>query len=73
VSHRLRLCSGAEAVKRFKRLGWMVDRQVGSHVMLVKPDFLYTLSVPQHKELGIGILKSLIRQASVSVDEFNDL
>lgn len=35
MSHRLRLCSGAEAVKKFKRAGWTVDRQAGSHVMLV--------------------------------------
>jgi len=73
VSHRLRLCSGAEAVKKFKRSGWTVDRQVGSHVMLVKLNYSYTLSVPQHKELGIGLLKSLIRQANLSVEEFNDL
>ena len=73
MSHRLRLCSGAEAVKKFKRTGWTVDRQAGSHVMLVKLDYPYTLSVPQHKELGIGLLKSLIRQASLSVEEFNDL
>ena len=73
MSHRLRLCSGAEAVKKFRRDGWTVDRQVGSHVMLVKPDYPYTLSIPQHKELGIGLLKSLIRQASLTADEFNDL
>ena len=73
MSHRLRLCSGVEAVKKFKRAGWTVDRQVGSHVMLVKPDYPYTLSVPQHKELGIGLLKSLIRQASLNVEDFNDL
>ena len=73
MSHHLRLCSGVEAVKKFKRTGWTVDRQVGSHVMLVKPDYPYTLSVPQHRELGIGLLKSLIRQASLSVEEFNDL
>ncbi len=73
MSHRLRLCSGAEAVKKFKRSGWTVDRQVGSHVMLVKLNYSYTLSVPQHKELGIGLLKSLIRQANLSVEEFNDL
>ena len=73
MSHRLRLCSGAEAVKKFKRAGWIVDRQVGSHVMLIKSNYPYTLSVPQHKELGIGLLKSLIRQANLSTDEFNDL
>ena len=73
MSHHLRLCSGAEAVKKFKRAGWIVDRQVGSHVMLVKENYPYTLSVPQHKELGIGLLKSLIKQADLTVQEFNDL
>jgi len=70
---RLRLCSGAEAVKKFKRAGWNVDRQVGSHVMMVKPDYLYTLSIPQHPELGIGLLKKLLRQAALAADEFNAL
>jgi len=36
MSPRIKLCSGAVAVKKFKRAGWVVDRQVGSHVMLVK-------------------------------------
>ncbi len=73
MSHRLKLCSGAIAVKKFKRAGWVVDRQVGSHVMLVKLGYPYTLSVPQHKELGIGILRKLLKQAGLSVEEFNAL
>ena len=73
MSHRLKLCSGAVVVKKFKRAGWLVDRQVGSHIMLVKQGYPYTLSVPQHKELGIGILKELLKQAGVSVEEFNAL
>ena len=40
--------------------------------MLVKQGYLYTLSIPQHKELGIGILKKLIKQAEISIEEFND-
>jgi len=70
---RLRLCSGAEAVKKFKRAGWNVARRVGSHVMMVKPDYLYTLSIPQHPELGVGLLKNLLRQSGISVDGFNSL
>ena len=73
MSRRLKLCSGAEAVKKFKQAGWEVDRQVGSHVMLVKVGYLYTLSVPQHKELGIGLLKKLLKQAELSAEEFNSL
>lgn len=69
----LRLCSGAEAVKKFKRAGWMAARQVGSHVMMVKHDYAYTLSISQHRELGVGLLKKLIKQAKLTVEQFNDL
>ncbi|MHB2025332.1 MAG: type II toxin-antitoxin system HicA family toxin [Elusimicrobiota bacterium] len=73
MSGRPLLCSGADAVKKFKRAGWVAARHAGSHVMMVKPDYLYTLSIPQHRELGIGLLRKLIKQAKLSVEEFNDL
>jgi len=41
--------------------------------MMVKPDYLYTLSIPQHHELGIGLLKKLLKQAQIGVEEFNEL
>jgi predicted RNA binding protein YcfA (HicA-like mRNA interferase family) len=47
----LRLCSGAEAVQKFRRAGWAVARQRGSHVMMIKSGYEYTLSIPQHEEL----------------------
>lgn len=59
----LKLCSGAEAVRKFQKAGWVFDRQKGSHVMLSKPDYKWTLSVLQHRELGIGILKKLVNRA----------
>ena len=73
MSPRPRLCSGAEAVRKFRRAGWSVARQVGSHVMMVKPDYHYTLPIPQHKELGIGLLRELLRQAGLSAEDFDDL
>ncbi|MFH1504810.1 MAG: type II toxin-antitoxin system HicA family toxin [Candidatus Omnitrophota bacterium] len=73
MSRHLKLCSGIIAVKKFKHAGWTVARQSGSHVMLVKIGYLYTLSVPRHKELGIGILKKLLKQAELSIEEFNML
>jgi predicted RNA binding protein YcfA (HicA-like mRNA interferase family) len=69
----LKLCSGAEAVRKFLKVGWVFDRQKGSHIMLSKPDYKWTLSFPQHRELGIGILKKLVNQAGLTADEFNDL
>jgi hypothetical protein len=41
--------------------------------MMVKSGYEYTLSIPQHDELGPGLLRKLIRQARVSVEQFNDL
>jgi predicted RNA binding protein YcfA (HicA-like mRNA interferase family) len=73
MASSLRLCSGAEAVRKFQRAGWTVARQRGSHVMMVKPDYEYTLSIPQHDELGLGLLRKLIRQAKLSIDAFNNL
>ena len=73
MSEKLKLCSGAEAVKKFQRAGWTADRQKGSHIMLVKEGFLYTLSIPLHRELGIGILKKLIKTSGLTAEEFNQL
>lgn len=71
MADRLRLCSGAEAVRKFERAGWTVARQRGSHVMLVRAGYEYTLSIPQHDELGPGLLRKLIRQAGLTVEAFN--
>ncbi len=69
----LKLCSGAAAVKKFFKAGWSVNRQKGSHVMMTKEGYEYTLSIPQHPELGPGLLRTLIKQAGISIDEFNEL
>jgi predicted RNA binding protein YcfA (HicA-like mRNA interferase family) len=69
----IRLCSGAEAVRKFQRAGWTVIRQKGSHVMMTKPGYQWTLSIPQHSELGPGLLRKLIRQVGLTIEEFNDL
>ena len=73
MDKKLKLCSGAEAVRKLERAGWSVARQKGSHIMLTKPGYQWTLSVPQHDELGPGLLGKLIRQAGLSLEEFNEL
>jgi predicted RNA binding protein YcfA (HicA-like mRNA interferase family) len=67
---RLGNIAGAEAVKAFQRFGWLVMGQIGSHVVLTKPGVKANLSVPQHKELSVGTLRALIRNAGLTVDEF---
>lgn len=62
--------SGANAIKVFEKLGFKVVRQRGSHVVLRKLD--NGCVVPLHKDLAVGTLRSAIRQASISVNEFVD-
>jgi predicted RNA binding protein YcfA (HicA-like mRNA interferase family) len=67
---KLPVVSGADAVKAFQRAGWRLDRQRGSHVVLLRPGHIASLSVPQHPELAPGTLRALIRAAGLSVEEF---
>jgi len=66
---RLANISGKKAVRAFMRLGYKVARQTGSHVILRHED-RPTLTIPNHRELAPGLLRSVIRQAGLSVDEF---
>ena len=67
---KLPVVSGAEAVRALERAGWRVDRQKGSHVVLLKAGHIASLSVPQHPELAPGTLRALIRAAGLNVEEF---
>jgi len=62
--------SGKEVVQIFESFGWSVERQRGSHIILTKEGEMATLSVPNHKEVAKGTLRSLIRAAGLTADEF---
>lgn len=55
------------------KLGFILDRQKGSHLILFRADPPTTLSVPDHRELDRGTLRSLLRQAGISPDELSGL
>lgn len=59
-------------VKAFERCGWRVTRQKGSHIILVKEDYPYNLSIPVHKGKPIkqGLMKKLIELSGLSTEEF---
>ena len=66
--------SGREAVAAFRRLGYEVDRQKGSHIILrhAQPPHR-RLTIPDHREVAKGTLRSLIREAGITVEEFVSL
>jgi predicted RNA binding protein YcfA (HicA-like mRNA interferase family) len=67
---RLPVCSGEDAIRAFEKLGYRVDHQTGSHIILRHPQMRRRLTVPNHRELAKGTLRSLIREAGLSKEEF---
>lgn len=66
----LPVLSGKEVVRVFESFGWTVVRQSSSHIILTKDGEVATLSVPDHKEVAKGTLRSLIRAANLTIPEF---
>lgn len=58
--------SGADVVKALGKLGFEVIGTKGSHCKLRKGSA--TAIVPLHKELAVGTLASVLRQAQVTLD-----
>jgi predicted RNA binding protein YcfA (HicA-like mRNA interferase family) len=69
---RLIVCGGADAVRAFQKIGYEVDHQTGSHVIMRHPSGR-RLTVPNHRELAKGTLRALIRDAGVTKEQFAEL
>jgi predicted RNA binding protein YcfA (HicA-like mRNA interferase family) len=70
MASALPVLRGREVVRVFESFGWEFARQSGSHIILVKEGELATLSVPDHREVAKGTLRSLLRTAGLTVSEF---
>ena len=71
---RLANISGREAVKAFSKIGYRLERQEGSHMILYnsmpgRP----ILSIPDHREIAPGLLRAQINRVGLSVEEFLSL
>lgn len=69
MSPQLPVVSGSEAVGALGTIGFARVSQRGSHVKL-RNAAGRTVIVPLHRELAPGTLRSILRQADLSVDEF---
>lgn len=69
---KLSRVSGEEAIRALEKLGFIRVRQRGSHVVLRKntSEGVIGCVVPLHRELAIGTLRGILRQAQVPPDEF---
>ena len=57
-------------VRALKKLGFVKDRQVGSHVRMVKGPL--RASVPMHTPIPAGTFQSILRQADITLEELLD-
>lgn len=70
---KLPIVSGKQCVKALQKVGFVVYRQRGSHITLVRDNPKTQLTVPNHKTVAKGTLHAILRQADLTIDEFNNL
>ena len=65
---KLPCVSGAKVVKALERLGFVRQRQKGSHLVMRRSSDVCV--VPMHREVDQGTLRGVLRQANVTPEEF---
>jgi predicted RNA binding protein YcfA (HicA-like mRNA interferase family) len=65
---KLPLLSWREVVKALTKVGFQVARQKGSHLILIKNE--YVVPVPKHEEIKRGLLMEIIAEAGLTKEEF---
>ena len=66
--------SGREVVAALSKIGYLKDRQKGSHIVLRQVNYPHRrIVVPDHKEIAKGTLRKIIKEAGLTVEEFKSL
>lgn len=65
--------SGKECIKALEKIGFYQKRRESSHIIMRRDEPFTQVVVPDHDELAAGTLLAIIRDSSLSVDEFIDL
>ncbi len=74
MTPKLPVVSGMDCIKALKKVGYVVVRQKGSHVRLKdKNGLLPPVTVPDHKELRPGLLRKILNDAGLTLEDFTRL
>ncbi len=60
-----------KVVKALEKAGFVIDHTTGGHYILIKGSLRTT--VPYHKTIKTGTLKSILNQTGLTVEEFTEL
>jgi predicted RNA binding protein YcfA (HicA-like mRNA interferase family) len=65
--------SGRELVKILLRVGFVVNRQKGSHIVLRRESPFARVVVPDHKRIRPGTLRQVLNEAGITVEQLLEL
>lgn len=69
---KLPVISGKATIKKLEKLGYVIIRKKGSHVRLCQDDNLKLkpITIPLHKCLKFGLLRQILKDASLTTEDF---
>lgn len=69
---KLPVISGKDTIKALEKAGFIIVRQKGSHIRMkrVTSEVVINVTIPLHETLDRGTLKSIIRRAGLTIEEF---
>ena len=68
--------NGKQVIRALEKAGFVVDRTSGSHHMLARnsdPTRIVIVPVHASRDLKTGTLRSIIKQAGLTIEQFKDL
>jgi predicted RNA binding protein YcfA (HicA-like mRNA interferase family) len=70
----LPVVSGKELVRALSKLGYELDHQTGSHIILRNAHPPHRrLTVPNHRTIAKGTLRQIMREAGIGIEDLADL
>ncbi len=65
--------SGQDPVKALQRVGFIIQRQRGSHIILRRESPHARVVVPNHKTLRVGTLRAILHEANLTVEQLLEI
>ncbi|MDW7759457.1 MAG: type II toxin-antitoxin system HicA family toxin [Acidobacteriota bacterium] len=57
-------------IKVFRQVGFSIDRQTSSHILMTKKNIPRPLVIPAYDEVEVSIIRGLLRSAGMSRSEY---
>lgn len=65
--------SGQELRRALERIGFVYQRQKGSHMILRRNDPYSRVVIPDHKRLRPGTLRQILHEAQITAEQLKEL